>query len=295
MFKDLLKMQTMLMDENVTGYEGGGNGDKNTSKVSTPEQKIETDNKTPQGEGDQYDDYGYKKQPGEEDKPSKKENEPDDDKSQQKENEKEVDNKVTGYEEDPEQDQGNDKKLQDDKSQQKEKSNEEFEIDNSDKVLLDKEVEGLKSYIKENKLSKEEAEKLVKYEKDRIKQYDADYKKSVEKKRSEYIKDLKEDKDFAGEDGKLFEKNINLAEKVLEEYGGDLKKQLEEANKKTKELTGATVPLSPKIMKMLAGIGKALYDGGKFVNGNPPQANQEEPEKKDRSPLDFYNEGLGKR
>jgi hypothetical protein len=102
----------------------------------------------------------------------------------------------------------------------------------------------------------------------------SDWKRKEQEKNREWHRELKADPNFGGEN---FKQNVQLADRTLEDFMPELKK----------ELTDQGVVLRPSVMRGLARIGERLFqDTPRFEQGtapNPP------PPKKEVSPLDFYN------
>lgn len=104
-------------------------------------------------------------------------------------------------------------------------------------------------------------------------------KRAAQERHAGWHKELKADPDFGGD---KFATNITRANKVLEEFGPEFKK----------ELTDNGVMLRPSVMRMLARIADHSYPDRDFTQGDPPSGKDEDKDTKDKpnDPLAFYNE-----
>lgn len=141
------------------------------------------------------------------------------------------------------------------------------------------EDEHLKAYIKENKLSKAEAEAIAKYElslKSAVEQEDQKYQETLKeneaKRRDTWVKELRDDKTFGGGD---FKKGVERAEKVL-----DLLPNVK------KRLTETKAMLPPWIMRDLDSLHDTLFSNNSSYGDGGPRKDDTQVE---RHPSDFYN------
>ena len=266
---------------------GGGHGYEDTTP---PEANPET----PQESGDS-DDYGYDEVPAEEGKQDP--NAKVDDKSKQTpaakpDDKKPVDDKKpadpgTGYLDDKGEVKNDEKPVEEkpagDKKpaeETKPEEGEEFLKEVKFDEVRDEDKKTLSEYIKKHKIPKEAAQALVDIRKEevaKIKQMvadnDARLKQLEEETKRGWIKELKEDPEFGGEN---FAHSIKQAEKA---YGQFFK------NTKNK-LTAGGKMVPPYLMKDLLALSKQLYSKEKFdPKGSPiPDSNDNNPDEH----LDFY-------
>lgn len=146
--------------------------------------------------------------------------------------------------------------------------------------LLPEEVTAIEDFAKTHKLSKEVAEALVAQKKTEVEKWavtatekQAEAKRDVARQRVDWHKELKDDKDFGGEN---FGHNIKKTEKVLDDFFPGMKNKL----------TTAGGMLPPYVMKDLAKLADHLYSGEKFVTGDTPAPPKKDEETK---PWDYYN------
>lgn len=105
----------------------------------------------------------------------------------------------------------------------------------------------------------------------------AEMKRQENERNRAWDKELREDPTFGGQN---FDINRVRAEKVLDEYGGEFKK----------ELTTNKVMVRPSVMRMLARIADDVWPDRREMNGDPPGAGNDKNEEKVASPLDFYQQ-----
>lgn len=153
---------------------------------------------------------------------------------------------------------------------------------------LDKALEGLpkedadeiKAFALENKVTPELAKKWVDKTKAAIEKNKltaANMEKQIEQEKTRQRRvwhdELKNDKDFGGAN---FDSNINRAEKVLQEFMPQTKK----------ELTARKAMLPPYVMRDLAKMADHLYATDKLTTGDPiPPVKEETAD----DPLAYYN------
>lgn len=244
------------MDEAGEGDgSGGGSGYKPAEDDKKPDGPVVDENGY-EVEGD--------KKPAEDDKKA-----PEEDKKPAEDDKKSEDTK-TGY--------GDKKPAEDDKKPAEDDDDSNFEIIEPGDLLSD-EISDLKKFIKENKLTKEQAKALVNSKKAEV----ANYKKlaedskvkdkeEIEETRKSWVSELKDDKDFGGEH---FNTNIKKVDRVIEEFLPNLRKQLTEE--------GGMLP--PYIMKDISNLANILFSTDKVVSGDKPKGDSDK-EKED--PLSFY-------
>lgn len=147
------------------------------------------------------------------------------------------------------------------------------EPDEFDKVLTEipkEDAKIIKAFATENKLTPEVAKKWADQVKANVAavaveranmERQAEQQKSVQRK--SWHDELKSDPKFGGAN---FQTNIVRAEKVLSEFGPDLKKQLTEGKGM----------LPPNVMRMLASLADKLYATDNLVPGDPPPPKEDE-------------------
>lgn len=141
------------------------------------------------------------------------------------------------------------------------------ELDDFDKVLADipkEDAKTIKDFATENKLTPEVAKKWADKVKANIEiakteranmERQADQQKKIQRK--QWHDELKADATFGGE---KFQLNVVRAERVLVDFGPDLKKQLTEGKGM----------LPPNVMRMLAAVANKLYATDTLPQGDPP-------------------------
>lgn len=147
------------------------------------------------------------------------------------------------------------------------------EQDEFDKVLTEipkEDAKVIKDFATENKIPPEVAKKWADQVKVNIAavavqranmERQAEQQKSVQRK--SWHDELKADPKFGGAN---FQANVVRAEKVLSEFGPDLKKQLTEGKGM----------LPPNVMRMLASLADKLYATDNLVSGDPPPKQEDE-------------------
>lgn len=128
-----------------------------------------------------------------------------------------------------------------------------------DSVLKPDQVEKLKVFATENKLTQEKAQELLQSQSDlvgeSIKAVQAQQKQLFESKRGEWLEASKKDKEFGGEN---LARNAELAHRALTRFGSDALK---------KELSDTGFGNHPEILRVFVRIGKAMEDAS-FIRGN---------------------------
>jgi hypothetical protein len=153
----------------------------------------------------------------------------------------------------------------------------ELELDVGD--LPEESVKQIREFAKTHSVTKEVAQALIDSRKETFKRRaDAEVQAENDRKalRVSYHKELKEDKEFGGEN---FAHNIKQAGKVLTEFFPGMKKALTDR--------GSMLP--PYIMKDLSKLAKHLYSTNTVVHGDPVVDKKKESDEQS-SPLDFYNQ-----
>lgn len=117
---------------------------------------------------------------------------------------------------------------------------------------FDKEL--VTKFATENKFTKEQLEAYVKFAAEDVAAKEAQHQELVKTTRAKWEKELKEDPDFGGEN---FDLNLDRAEKVLEKYLVNTKKELTER--------GSMLP--PYIMRDLYALSKVLNPKAPLVVG----------------------------
>lgn len=140
----------------------------------------------------------------------------------------------------------------------------------------------VKEFAKANGLTKEAAQAFL-----NLRKTEADEMKAEEIKRGEETKnqistirkswdqELRNHSEFGGE---KFAANLKMVEKILSDFMPETKKTLTER--------GGMLP--PYVMRDFAKLGKHLFSGDSFVQGDISNGG-DEPQKKETNPLDFYN------
>jgi len=257
----------MLMDQIKEYGVEGGSGD--TPPADPPAEVPKPD--------ENLDDLGYEKVEEPKLDPIVKEDPPADPPK-----EEEIKDPATGYNEDapkppdekPKEDPPADPPKTDDPPKDVELTNVEG--------LLPNELEGIKTFAKKHGVTQEVAQALVDLKQDEIKKLDdaleagkVEQKANVERIKGEWHKELKDDPDFGGE---KFASSIKKAEKVIEEYMPNLKK----------ELTKHSRMLPPYVMRDLAKLAEHLYTNKPMVKGEPMVPGQNEAESTKDDALEFY-------
>lgn len=273
--KNYIELMNRLMDKEKDPAAG-------SSGYGDPDAKKQDDGGEDSGD-DNFDDYGY-----ETDKSKDQEGEAsnDDDKEESKDDdqEKEVEKKATGYDKEPEkveEDDAEDSLSEEDEKKDDGQDDAEEEIKLKTEGLEKEQAEEIQGLAKELKLSKEQAQKLVDREVERNKKLDKsieEQRKAAERRRKEirakWHKELKEDSDFGGAN---FDKSVHKAERVLEDFFPNMKKELTES--------GAMLP--PYVMRDLAKLAESLYAKPKFQSGDAAADKSKDDDESD-DPLAFY-------
>lgn len=269
----MIKRYMMIQDKvNEDGVSGGYSIEEKTPPAESKEPaKSEAD-------GSVVDDYGYKTEKVQ-DSDAKKDDvgEKKEDKKTSEEKVEEVKDPATGYDLDENKAPAEEKKAEPEVKEEK-KDDLGFELDVKD--LEAKVADGIKAFIKENKITKEVAQAFVEFKKSEIaaqKQSQIETEKiekaAIEQVKRDWQKELRSDPTFGGEN---FAKNIMNVEKVLNDFMPGTKKLLTE--RKTM--------LPPYVMRDLSNLAKQLYSTEKLVSGDA--SINSKPEEKETSHLDFY-------
>ena len=197
--------------------------------------------------------------------------------SDQSQESEEIKDPATGY--------GDEPKVEEVEPPKEEEKKEDAEPDEMDKVigsegLAKEDVEEIKSLAAKAKMTPEQVKVLADFRRGEIKaaneyaeKAEREAKLENQRQRAAWHKELKEDKDFGGEN---FTKNISKAEKVLGEFMPQTKKVL----------TDRKGMLPPYVMRDLAKLAEHLYSTEKLVTGDPKGKEQAEEEVDDA--LAFY-------
>jgi len=227
----------------------------------------------------EVDDFGYTNDPStsesDKTKVDEKDKKVEDDKSKDgegdktKNDEKEITKKATGYGDDENKDSGEKDKNKTPEDKEK--------VPDTDEEKVKKEIEEtlknlpenfdknkVSEFVSKNKMTKEQVQAYVDFVKSEMQANETAQKQAIEKQRSEWFSELKNDPEFGGENFKL---NVDRVEKVLENYFPNTKKVLTER--------GTMLP--PYVMRDYLALWKQLNPATIVVNGEPPKV--EEPEK----------------
>lgn len=135
---------------------------------------------------------------------------------------------------------------------------------------------------KAHKLPKEATEALLAQKKSEYqsflsaqKESQEAYKKAVTEQKASWYKELQNDPEFGGE---KLNKSLNRAEKVLQDFFPNTKK----------ELTARKSMLPPYVMRDLAKAYEHLYRPEKFTQGDKISDDKKNDDKEENNPLDFY-------
>jgi hypothetical protein len=178
-----------------------------------------------------------------------------------------VEDKSTGYNDDPEEKKPvvEDKKPEEKKPDEGEKTPEEVRATEINESLGDRaDKESIAKFAIENNMTKEQVTAYVTMRDAEEAQWDADEKAAVQAKRSAWKKELLDDPSFGGDN---FDINVDKVDKVLNNLMPNTKKVLTER--------GDMLP--PYIMRDLLEVSKALNPTTTLVNGDPskPVAKEE--------------------
>lgn len=139
-------------------------------------------------------------------------------------------------------------------------------------------AEQIKAFAKEHKLPESAAKAFVEMKKKEAADQ-AEFEKqktiAIQKVKAGWHKELKEDKDFGGEN---FARNIHKVDKVLNHFMPETKKTLTEK--------GAMLP--PYVMRDMSKIADRLFETENFVRGGEKNPSSKEDNAEENDPLDFY-------
>lgn len=224
----------------------------------------------PQTEGDKFDEFGYEKKEGAPGKDGDQQPKP-----AAKEPPKKVETPATGYDKDIKVEEEPPAVLpkEGEKPPGEPPPPEEFDI--KAEGISEAEIKEIKAFAKKHSLTKEAAQDLADTAKANIAQIASEREenqKKIERKKREvqagWQKELREDPNFGGE---KYANNVQNAERVLEEFMGEVKK----------DLTANKVMPSPSFMRGLARLAEVLYETPSFVGGEPIKPKPPEPEEDD--------------
>ena len=151
--------------------------------------------------------------------------------------------------------------------------------------LLPEEINSIRDFAKQHKVSKEIVKALVAQKQAEIKKlsdYSANQEKlqetKVKEQRQGWYNELKDDPDFGGTN---FSTNIKKAEQIIEEHLPNLKKKLTES--------GGMLP--PYVMRDLAKLSDVLHSTENLVTGDPLKLvkDDDKDSKEENDPLAYYN------
>lgn len=117
-----------------------------------------------------------------------------------------------------------------------------------DSMLNEGAVDEIAEFAKEQGLSNEQAQKLLDRENKAVKEYAESQVEGLKEKSSQWVEDVKNDKELGGEN---FNKNVELAHRALEKFGS---KQLKET------LNSSGLGSHPELVRVFSRIGKAMAD-----------------------------------
>ena len=245
-----LWFKVMREEKKDGSSEGGGN-----APVSTKEPTPAADGAPPKESGDNIDDLGYEKLP--EDKKPVEDKKPADDKKVEPTKEEKS---VAGYD-----DETKDEPLPPEPKETAPPA----EADEYDKVeafkgLPEKEAASIKEFAKKHKISVEVAKEFGDLRRKELsdaleyqKSLEKEAKEAIQRQRSTWTKELKDDGKFGGE---RFPETIKKTNKILDEFFPRWKKTLTERKGM----------LPPDIMRDLAELADHLFSKEKVANGQPP-------------------------
>jgi len=255
----------LKMNKAEDGKNGGG-------QTTQPEVKsgAAPDAKESQADGDQLDDFGYAITAEEtQGKPDAKGDAP---KAPEK---PEPEEPVTGYGKKPLEAPAEEEKKKDEPPPVKD------ELELNTEGVPKEEIEKVRTFAKQHKVSKEIAQAFLELRKGEIKaqaeadaKAAADYEKAKKRQWAEWDKELRADQTFGGD---KFEFNLNRVEKVMSEFMVNTKKRLTESK-------GV---LPPYLMRDLAKLADRLYETEKFVQGESTKPEADD-EIENNDPLEFY-------
>lgn len=273
--RNFIERPMRLLDKaNEGGGTAGGAFPKPPPQQPPPADPPKT---PPPGADDELDDLGYKKVPAEK-APGDQKQEGDKSKETPPAEPEKVENPATGYgDKEPEVDEKGDP------SPPPPAPPAPTEIDKELEGLPEKAVAAAKALAEKMKLTAEQQKEwTAAVKQDFIERKKAADLQFAEERRQDQIrrqawhKELKEDPAFGGD---KFSANITRSEKILDEYGSELKK----------ELTDAKQMLRPSVVRMLARIADKFSPDRKMVQGDPPSSERKDADKdKPIDNLAFY-------
>jgi len=227
-------------------------GEKNAGAPPASDKDQPKDSPTHEKDGDNNDEFGYKKAAEEKKEGEKNEKPP------EKPKEEKVEVAATGYAEEPV------VTPEDAPPEKKEEPKVELEYELDLKDLPDGEDAKIKEFAKINKLSKEAAQAFADFRKiqeksfkDAALQFKKEQEAATKQLKAKWYKELKEDKDFGGE---KFSHNIMQVEKLVDQFLPETKKVLTERKSM----------LPPYVMRDLSNFAEHLYQQKeKLVTGEP--------------------------
>jgi len=248
--------------------------DQTQETTQKPTTGYMTEDKTPDpvDAESKVDDYGYEKkpEPKAEEKPAEKPKEKVEEKPEPKE-------AASGYGKEPE-------KVAKAEDKPAEKDADDYGIIDTE-GLLPEEINSIRDFAKQHKVSKEIVKALVAQKQAEIKKlsdYSANQEKlqetKVKEQRQGWYNELKDDPDFGGTN---FSTNIKKAEQIIEEHLPNLKKKLTES--------GGMLP--PYVMRDLAKLSDVLHSTENLVTGDPLKLvkDDDKDSKEENDPLAYYN------
>lgn len=207
------------------------------------------------------DDYGYSHETKLEDKKPDEEEKPTEDKKLDEEEEKPID-PATGYEKEIPKP-AEDKKPDEEKPTEDKKPDEEFTKEKAVELLGDLgdnyDVESISEFAIENNFSKEQLEAYVGFVKSQDDINTKSQENAILEQRASWKQELKDDKDFSGQNGEDFMKNVDQVEKVLNNMMPNTRKIL----------TDRGTMLPPYIMRDLLNVHRIINPKSKLINGDP--------------------------
>ena len=120
-------------------------------------------------------------------------------------------------------------------------------------------VEGISKLAIDNNFSKEQVEAYVAFAKQQDQQMVTNHEERISQQKSDYVQELKDDKDFSGQNGEMFLKSVHQVEKILDNLMPNTKKKLSEGNNM----------LPPYMMRDILAISRTMNPKSKLVNGEP--------------------------
>lgn len=116
------------------------------------------------------------------------------------------------------------------------------------------------AFAKEHKLTKDQVAAYVKMQTEADQAALKAHETKVKEQRKQWKEELRNDKDFAGEKGDQFDKNVLKVNQLLDKFGPNIKKKLTESKGM----------LPPYLMKDFLAMAKALNPKQDFVSGEAP-------------------------